>query len=136
MKVLKWFFVFMVAFLAACILIFTFSQEPFRTLVPARLLAWRTPAIPIYAYVGGAFGCGLLLGLLMVLYNYIVYQAKMHRKNHTIADLETQLSDARQTLERNGLAAPGNGGNVEEAGNTSVHPSKVTDEHDIPGGAT
>ena len=56
MKIFKWFVVFIVAFLFAWILIFTFTQEQFKQVASARILAYWTPPIPIYFYVAGAFG--------------------------------------------------------------------------------
>lgn len=135
MNLMKWFLVFIVAFIVAAILIFTFIQEPFRQLVPGRILTWRTPAIPIYAYVAGAFGIGLLFGLGTTLYYYILLQAKMHRKNRAIGDLETQLAEARLKLETNGLSTTDTGNAVEPAATSPTAPSALPYEREAQGGA-
>ncbi len=104
MKLFKGILIFIVAFLFACILIFTFTQEPFKQLVPARVLTWRTPSIPIYAYVAGAFGIGLIIGLITTLYYYIVQQSKLHQKTRALRDVEEQLAVARRELDQYGLS--------------------------------
>jgi uncharacterized membrane protein YciS (DUF1049 family) len=104
MKLFKGILIFIVAFLFACILIFTFTQEPFKQLVPARVLTWRTPSIPIYAYVAGAFGIGLIIGLITTLYYYIVQQSKLHQRTRELREVEEQLADARRELDQYGLS--------------------------------
>jgi uncharacterized membrane protein YciS (DUF1049 family) len=100
MKILKWLVVFIVAFLFAWILIFTFTQEQFKQVASARILAYWTPAIPIYFYVAGAFGIGLLLGLFAAFYYYIVLQSKVHHATNELHELEEKLAEARRTLEQ------------------------------------
>jgi uncharacterized membrane protein YciS (DUF1049 family) len=100
MKLFKGMLLFVVAFLFACILIFTFTQEPFKQLVPARIFTWLTPAIPIYVYVAGAFGVGLFIGLCTTLYYYIVLRAKQHHMTKTLHEIEEQLVEARRTIEQ------------------------------------
>jgi uncharacterized membrane protein YciS (DUF1049 family) len=104
MKLLKGLLIFVVAFLFACILIFTFTQEPFKQLVPAKIFTWRTPSIPIYTYVAGAFGIGLIIGLITTLYYYIVQQSKVHQKTKALRDVEEQLASARRELDQYGLS--------------------------------
>ncbi|MBN1758347.1 MAG: LapA family protein [Chitinispirillaceae bacterium] len=99
MKIFKWIISFSIAFLVAWILIFTFIQEPFKVPVKARLLAYWTPAIPIYAYVAGAFGIGLLLGLFAAFYYYIVLQHKVHQRTRELHELEAKLAAAQRSLE-------------------------------------
>ncbi|MBN1576957.1 MAG: LapA family protein [Chitinispirillaceae bacterium] len=100
MKILKWLVVFIVAFFFAWILIFTFTQEQFKQVASARILTYWTPAIPIYFYVAGAFGVGLLLGLFAAFYYYIVLQSKVHRRTKDLRELEEKLAEARRTLEQ------------------------------------
>ena len=131
MKLMKWLLVFIVAFIVAAILIFTFIQEPFRQLVGARILTWRTPAVPIYAYVAGAFGIGLLFGLGTTLYYFILLQARVHHKNRAIDKLETQLSDARRVLEMNGLLAADTDGSAVVPADASASLPAPAAEHNF-----
>jgi len=98
MKFIKGLLLFIIAFLFACILIFTFTQEPFKQPVPALIFAYRTPEIPIYIYVAGAFGVGLLIGLCATLYYYIVLQTKIHAKSKELKSLQEQLDDSRRAV--------------------------------------
>lgn len=98
MKFIKGLLLFLIAFLFACILIFTFTQEPFKQPVPALIFAYRTPEIPIYIYVAGAFGVGLLIGLCATLYYYIVLQTKIHAKSKELKSLQEQLDDSRRAV--------------------------------------
>jgi uncharacterized membrane protein YciS (DUF1049 family) len=100
MKILKWIVSFAIAFLVAWILIFTFIQEPFKVPASARILTYWTPAIPIYAYVAGAFGLGLLLGLFAAFYYYVVLQSKVHKSSRELHALEEKLADAHRSLEQ------------------------------------
>lgn len=96
MKVVKWLAVFVIAFLLAWILIFTFIQAPFKQTASARILTWWTPAIPIYLYVAGSFFIGLVVGLCIAFYNYITLQAKLHHKTKECSSLQEQLSEISQ----------------------------------------
>lgn len=100
MKILKWIVVFSIAFMFAWILIFTFTQEQFKQVASARILTYWTPSIPIYIYVAGAFGLGLLLGLFAAFYYYIVLQSKVHQRTKELHALEEKLTDARRALEQ------------------------------------
>ncbi len=100
MKIFKWVTIFVIAFLFAWILIFTFTQEQFKQVAQARILAYWTPAIPIYFYVAGAFGIGLVLGLLAALYYYILFQTKMRRATRENRDLEEKLAMTHRELEQ------------------------------------
>ncbi len=99
MKVLKWIVSFSITFLFAWVLIFTFIQEPFKAVAKARILTYWTPAIPIYAYVAGAFGIGLLLGLFAAFYYYVVMQRKVHQRTKELRELEAKLADAKRVLD-------------------------------------
>jgi hypothetical protein len=96
MKVVKWLAVFVIAFLLAWVLIFTFIQTPFKQTASARILTWWTPAIPIYLYVAGSFFIGFVAGLCIAFYNYITLQAKLHRKTKECSSLQEQLSEISQ----------------------------------------
>jgi uncharacterized membrane protein YciS (DUF1049 family) len=126
MNLLKGTFIFLIAFVSACILIFTFMQEPFRQLVPGRILFWSTPAIPIWAYVAGAFTLGLTIGLLTTLYYFIVLQARLHKKNRAISDLEEQLLQVKITAEQ-GAQIPEAGANEQPAVPAQMHSNAVAD---------
>lgn len=99
MRIAKWMVVFAFAFLVAWILIFTFTQEPFSMAVPVLLLGYRTPPIPIYAYVASAFGIGLLIGFFAAAYYYLVGQAGIRSKKRQIKGLEQELARVNGELE-------------------------------------
>jgi|LFRM01.2.fsa_nt_gb hypothetical protein len=99
MGAIKWLVVFLAAFIVAWVLIFTFTQDPFKALVSARIFAYRTPPVPIYVYVAGAFGAGLLLGLGTLVYNYVLLKGQILRKGKQIQDLERDLEMVRAELE-------------------------------------
>ncbi|MFP4164992.1 MAG: LapA family protein [Chitinispirillaceae bacterium] len=99
MGIVKWVAVFAVAFMAAWIMIFTFNQEPFSTRVPVIILGYRTPSIPIYAYVAGAFGIGLLIGVLAAAYYYLVGQSSIRKKKKEIKGLEDELIYVKSELD-------------------------------------
>jgi len=88
MRLLKWLTVFVVAFIIAWIVIFTFIQDEFKQLASAQLLGYETPEIPVYLFVAGAFGLGFLLGLACLLVNYIALSAGIHKHKKRIKELE------------------------------------------------
>ena len=100
MKILKWLGIFTIAFLIAWILIFTFNQDEFKEVASAKILAYTTPKIPLYFYVVGAFGVGLLLGLFATFYYYIVLQRKVHQATNELSALEEKLAESRRALEQ------------------------------------
>jgi hypothetical protein len=100
MRFLKWSVLFVAAFMMAWILIFTFIQEPFKYMVPARILAYQTPPIPVYLYVAGAFGIGLILGLWVALYYFVVQKRLLGLKSKEASTLEEELIRNRNELER------------------------------------
>jgi len=100
MRFLKWSVLFLAAFMVAWVLIFTFSQPPFRIAVPARILAYQTPSIPIYVYVAGGFGIGLLIGLWVALYYYFILQRQIRRKSKDLATVEKELAHKDSEMER------------------------------------
>ena len=100
MKIVRWIIIFSIAFLASWVIIFTFNKEPFKAQVPAKILVWQTQSIPVYIYLTFAFCLGFVIGLLIVLYNAIVYRSKLSRANKKIHKLEQDLSSARYELEQ------------------------------------
>ncbi len=100
MRFLKWSVLFVAAFMVAWVLIFTFTQEPFKIMVPARILAYQTPPIPVYIYVAGAFGAGLLIGLWVALYYFVVQKRLLGMKRKEASTLEEELTSNRNELER------------------------------------
>lgn len=100
MRIFKWITGFVISFTVAWILIFTFTQQPFKQLVPARILTYWTPSIPIYVYVAGAFVIGLLVGLLVIFLNFISFQSKLHHKQKEIVKLQQELSQLRSSAEQ------------------------------------
>lgn len=100
MRFLKWTVLFAAAFMMAWILIFTFTQDPFKSAVPARILTYNTPAIPVYIYVAGAFGAGLLIGLWVALYYYIIQKKQVYRKSKELGTAGEELVQCKSELER------------------------------------
>lgn len=101
MNLLKWVLLFAFAFVVAWVLIFTFTQPPFAEGVPAKIFAYRTPPIPVYVYVTGAFVIGLILGGLVAVYNYITGGMKVHKLNKRVRALESELADLKATSDLN-----------------------------------
>lgn len=102
MRLLKWLTVFVVAFIIAWIVIFTFIQDEFKQLASAQLLGYETPEIPVYLFVAGAFGLGFLLGLACLLVNYIALSAGIHKHKKRIKELEGRL----RAMEQDRMGAP------------------------------
>lgn len=100
MRFMKWSVLFVAAFIVAWILIFTFTQEPFRVTVSAKILAYQTPAIPVYIYVAGAFAIGLLIGLWVAIYYYIIQSRQLHIKSKKLSATEQELIQKNSELER------------------------------------
>jgi len=92
MRFLRWGIVFLIAFTIAWVLIFTFSQEPFGAKVAVRLPGLKTPQFPIYSFVAVAFLSGLLIGVLISIYNYIIYKIDIGKKTKRIIELEQMTS--------------------------------------------
>ncbi len=92
MKLLSWVLIFVIAFLVAWILIFTFTQQPFAEGVPAKIFTYRTPPIPVYIYVAGAFITGLLLGSSLAFYYFITGSVKARKLNKKLHAVESELA--------------------------------------------
>jgi pyruvate/2-oxoacid:ferredoxin oxidoreductase alpha subunit len=90
---LKWGLFFVLSFIISSILIFTFSQEPFRQEVPARIITYNTPMIPIYVYVVGAFTIGLFLGLAVAVYNFITGRKQIGRMKKDLKERTRQVEE-------------------------------------------
>jgi uncharacterized membrane protein YciS (DUF1049 family) len=95
MKVLKILFFFAISFVIAWILIFTFTQEPFRALASVQLFVRKSPEYPLYYFVLGAFLIGLVLGLLLLMYNWITLRTQLFKSSRRIRELEEQLAILR-----------------------------------------
>ena len=100
MKILKFVVIFAIAFLFASVLIFTFIQPEFKVPASAKIITYTTPKIPIYIYVAGAFGIGLLLGLVAAFYYYFTQHQKVHQATKELHVLEEKLADAKRQLEQ------------------------------------
>ncbi len=100
MKLLRWGLIFIIAFTAAWVVIFTFNQEPFKAQVPAKILVWQTQSIPVYGYLTFAFCLGLTIGILIAFYNGIVFRGKLSRTNKQMHKLEQELAAVKQELEQ------------------------------------
>jgi uncharacterized membrane protein YciS (DUF1049 family) len=86
----KWIIVFIISFAIAFVIIVTFSQPQFRVPMSALLFTYQTKALPIWAYVGGALGLGLLAGLSVATYYFITLRAAIFKKDRQIKKLESE----------------------------------------------
>ena len=93
MKVLKWGSVFVVAFAAAWVLLFTFTQEPFKEVAPVNLVFVQTPEFPMYTFAAGTFAIGLFIGFFVAAYYYIAGQAGIRSKKKDIKELEELIRE-------------------------------------------
>jgi len=100
MKILKWGGVFVIAFAAAWILIFTFTQAQFSTSAPIKIFGYTTAQFPIYVFVASAFGIGLLIGFSAAAYYFIAGQAKIRKMTKKIKALESSLSNVDDELDK------------------------------------
>ena len=100
MKILKWGLVFLAAFAAAWVLLFTFTQEPFKAVAPVNLVFTQTPEFPMYAFAVGTFAIGLLIGFFVAAYYYILGQAGIRNKKKDIRRLEELVKDKDGDIEK------------------------------------
>jgi uncharacterized membrane protein len=91
MGLIKWIVLFLCAFCLAFIVIVTFSQAPFKQPVSAMIFTYHTASIPLYWYVIGALGLGLVVGLIATLYYGIILKAALYKKNKQIRELEERI---------------------------------------------
>jgi uncharacterized membrane protein YciS (DUF1049 family) len=101
MKLLKWVLVIVVTVVVTCILLFTFTQEPFKASAQIKIPWCNLPSFPILWYVGATFAIGLLIGFFATAYYYIVGQAGIRAKKKEIKRLEGRI--AEKSEEADGL---------------------------------
>ncbi len=80
MKLFKWITISILIIVISIILFQTFTQEIFTNKISLLIFVYRTPKIPVYFYVIGAFLIGLFTGLFVAVYNYFIYNSE-NRKN-------------------------------------------------------
>jgi hypothetical protein len=98
MRVFKGLFFFLVAFIAACIILLTFMQPEFLKPVPAKLLWYQTQAIPVYYFLIGAFVIGLLFGLVVFLYYWGSLSMSLSEQKRTVRERDQEIEALRLTL--------------------------------------
>jgi hypothetical protein len=106
MAVLKWLVLFLCAFCMAFVVVVTFSQAPFKEPVSAVIFTYTTASIPLYWYVIGALGIGLIVGLVVALYYFIVFKQDVYKKNKIIRELEANMAKMELTLKKNDIPEP------------------------------
>ena len=110
MRMMKGIFFFLVAFVAASIVILTFMQPPFQVLAGAKVLWYQTPVIPVYWYLIAAFAIGLLFGFVVFIYYYTQQGlakreveselSKADRENASLKELLREANTEIETLQR------------------------------------
>jgi hypothetical protein len=98
MRVLKVGIIFLMAFLLAWVVFFTFTQAPFQQTVPARLLFYQTPAIAIWVYLLGSLGIGLTIGMGVAAILAIGLTMALRRKEKELRDLRGRLDDTARAV--------------------------------------
>lgn len=93
----------MCAFCVAFVIIVTFSQAPFKEPVPAMIFSYQTPAISLYWYVIGALGLGLILGIVIAVYYYIVFKITLFKKNKQLRELEEKITELENAPNKEGI---------------------------------
>jgi|WetSurMetagenome_2_1015567.scaffolds.fasta_scaffold215120_2 hypothetical protein len=106
MAVFKWLVLFLCAFCMAFVVVVTFSQAPFKEPVSAVIFTYKTASIPLYWYVIGALGVGLIVGLIVALYYFIVLKHDVYKKNKTIQKLEETLAEMELASKKNDIPEP------------------------------
>jgi uncharacterized membrane protein YciS (DUF1049 family) len=91
MTLIKWTLAFLISFAIAFVIIVTFSQPQFRVPVSALIFTYQTKALPIWAYVGGALGLGLVIGCSIAAYYYVTLRAAIFKRDRRIKKLESEL---------------------------------------------
>lgn len=92
MAALKWLLLFAGTFAVAFVVVLTFSQEPFKQMVPAVIFTYHTRPLALYWYVAGALAVGFTAGLSIVVYQYITLRAAVYKKDRRIRELEASAS--------------------------------------------
>jgi hypothetical protein len=93
MKLAKWVLVITVTVAVTCILLFTFTQEPFKATAQVWIPWCDLRPFPILWYVGATFAIGLLIGFFAAAYYYIVGQAGIRAKKREIKRLEVVVAE-------------------------------------------
>ena len=57
------------------------------------IFSYHTPAIRLYWYVIGALGLGLVVGIAIAFYYYIVFKVTLFKKNKLLRELEEKIAD-------------------------------------------
>jgi uncharacterized integral membrane protein len=91
MKHFKWIAISILIIVISIILYQTFTQEIFTDEISILIFVYRTPAIPVYLYVIGAFFIGLLIGLIIAMYNFFVYKGEKRKNKKKIKQLEKDM---------------------------------------------
>jgi uncharacterized membrane protein YciS (DUF1049 family) len=92
MTLLKWTIIFLVSFAIAFVVIVTFSQPQFKVPVSALLFTYQTKPLPVYAYVAGALGLGLAIGLSIAAYYYVSLRTSLFKRDRQVKKLEEDLT--------------------------------------------
>ena len=129
MKFAKLATIITITVVVTCILIFTFTQEPFKVIAPVKILWYSTAnQFPLYVFAAATFGIGLLIGFFAAAYYYIAGQAGIRGKKKEIARLETEIAGLKGAVKEKDselerlLAAAGKaaGNKVSEPANTAT----------------
>jgi hypothetical protein len=108
---MKGLFFFGIAFVAACVVLLTFMQQPFQTQAHADLLWYKTPDIPVYYFLIGAFVLGLLFGLVALLYYWGSLSMALRDERRKVKRLQDEMETVRTSVSGEHTppeAAPGN----------------------------
>jgi hypothetical protein len=90
MGFIKWVIAFVISFAIAFIIIVNFSKPEFSVLVPAWVFFYQTKPHPVWVYVSGALGLGLLAGLSVAVYYVVTLRAAIFKKDRQIKKLESE----------------------------------------------
>lgn len=91
MKHFKWIAISVLIIIISIILYQTFTQEIFTSKISLLVFVYRTPPIPVYLYVVGAFFIGLLIGLFIAVYNFFINKAGNRKNKKKIYQLEKDI---------------------------------------------
>ena len=100
MRFLKAGLFFLVSFLLAWVVIFTFIQQPFHQTVPAKILWYQSPPYPIYYYLLAALCTGLAIGIVMTLYYYVTFSSAARARKRELRDMTDQNEALRAEVSR------------------------------------
>jgi uncharacterized membrane protein YciS (DUF1049 family) len=97
MAFVKWGTLFIIAFALAFVIIVTFSQPQFKQTASAVIFTYQTKQLPLYLYVAGALGLGLLVGCSLAAYYFLTLRAAIFKRDRQIKKLEEDLSIAKSS---------------------------------------